>query len=177
MMKKIKIYILLWLFGVMIACLPTAIVRAENMPKSADLQAAIWRLSGWLIENENESGWRTLKFTPSKGLPEIELAMAFNEPLNPWPSELIVTFQAEDIGPPRFLTISDQAPFGGPNLKITGATGGASQNLPLEALEIFNNLNQKLEKAHLPLAPFHWQEESLAFEVAKTHILYGARFG
>ncbi|MDR1920391.1 MAG: phosphodiester glycosidase family protein [Candidatus Adiutrix sp.] len=186
MFHKIKIYILpLTAFTLMALSCPLSLRAgagnnaAADFSGNAELRQAIWRLAAWLPESEDEapSASRTLTINGAPGLPPFVVNMFFDESLSPWPSRLTITFQAEAVEPSLTLVISDQRPFGGPNLKLTGTPAGSAKESAAAVLEILKNLHARLEDVMPRLAPLVWQRRAEGLETAKTRLLYGARLG
>ncbi|MDR0881238.1 MAG: phosphodiester glycosidase family protein [Candidatus Adiutrix sp.] len=146
------------------------------------LRAAIWALAAFVPAGSGAAGDRELVVEGAGGLPPMTISLSFGEPLDPWPDRLRLTFQAENSSPPVFLTLTDQRPFGGPNLALDGLSGSSAarreaENPALLLTGLLTRLNDRLLAIRPKLGRVEWRENGPGFESARTHLLYGARLG
>lgn len=190
MFAKIKIYILLTLA---LLAFPRAVMAGEEEGSGAlsafsgndNLRREIWRLAAFMPPGlRGDGGQRTLVLNDISGLPPVTITMDFDEFLDPWPSRLEAVFVAEESDPPVFFTISDQRPFGGPNLQLKGQAPHDNTQpsklgtTPARTFEdLLSRLNQRLLAAKPLLGPIKWQDNGPGFQVTRTKLLYGARLG
>ncbi|MCL2029486.1 MAG: phosphodiester glycosidase family protein [Deltaproteobacteria bacterium] len=140
----------------------------EPADLSGRLNAALWRLAGFLPEEEGSH--RSLSVPGPDGLPAVTISLTFDQALDPWPESLSLTSRTDEGS----VTMTDRRPFGGPNLRLTGRDLGKK---PAETLTLaLENLWRRL-MARPRLASFTWQAAAPGFDWAGTKILYGARFG
>lgn len=194
MSSKIKIVIFPLLLAIMLAAVflakaPALRAGGEaggdllSFSGSPELRDALWKLAAFVPAGEVCGGSRTLEVSDIKGLPPVVISLTYGEPLDPWPSGLKLTFQAEAGKPPLFLTLSDRRPFGGPNIELDGPGAtlpGRNGDVPRPLslmLDLLTNLNARLLAARPRLSHVNWAEEAPGFESARAKLLYGARLG
>lgn len=172
--------------GLLLILLVPSAVQADDLltgfSGNSRLSEAIWRLGAFVPSGPSESISRSTTIDGVKGLPPVTITMVFDEPLNPWPGSLKLTFMAESSSPPAYITISDSRPFGGPNLRFSRSTAGGTEVKKVEAsekdyLDILDRLNERLLSSRSRLSAIKWQENESGFEVARSRLLYGARLG
>ncbi|MDL2226854.1 phosphodiester glycosidase family protein [Deltaproteobacteria bacterium OttesenSCG-928-M10] len=145
-----------------------------------ELREAIWRLGAFVPAAPAGQTSRSITIDGVRDLPPVTIILNYDEPLNPWPGSLSLRFVAEASEPPAYITIEDQRPFGGPNLKISGRKdlGERGREEPARIyLDLLERLNDRLLKSRPRLGRLNWQESCPGFEAARTELLYGARFG
>lgn len=187
MFAKIKIFILLAGLPVLLLFFPVDRANADgggglaNFSGNERLREAVWKLGAFVPAVKN-GGERVLAADGAGGLPPVTISLTFGEPLDPWPVKLKLTFQAENSSPPTYLTLTDERPFGGPNIRLSGLSHQKSaqpetENPSVMLTDLLTRLNDRLLKIRPRLEPVAWRENAPGFEVARTRLLYGARLG
>lgn len=188
MSTKIKIYILAAGILVFMSLLGSIEAEADerggaraDFSGNERLREAVWKLAAFVPAGKN-GGERTLVVDGVGGLPPSTISLTFGEPLDPWPVKLRLSFRAEDSSPPTFLTLTDERPFGGPNIRLTGLDPPkASQRDAADPAtlltDLLTRLNIRLLKVQPRLGPVTWRENAPGFEAGRARLLYGARLG
>jgi len=188
MFTKIKIYILLAGLPVLLSFFPGSLAGAErsggglaDFSGNERLREAIWQLAAFVPAAKN-GGERILAAEGAGGLPPVTISLGFGEPLDPWPVKLKLTFLAENFSPPTYLTMTDERPFGGPNIRLSGLAPQESsrreaENPSVMLTNLLTRLNARLLNIRPRLEPVAWREKAPGFDLARTRLLYGARLG
>lgn len=184
MFKQIKIKIFSGLLSLAAAFLsvPAAWGQGDGYfaEGAAPLKEAVWQLGAFVPATEGQPySLRTLRLTDVPGLQPTAITLKFDAPLDPWPAEISLSFQAESGEPPLIFTMSDRRPFGGPNITLSGLSpqeyaGETPSDIFLEILE---RVNQRLLAGRPTLAPMEWTEQAEGLETAEGQLLYGVRQG
>lgn len=150
------------------------------VPGAERLRAAVWQLGAFVPATEGEPySVRRLAVNDVPGLQPAEITLKFDEPLNPWPAEIIISLQAEAGDPALFFTLSDRRPFGGQGVTLGGLPpeGHPGESPPELFLKILERVNLRLSGGLPTMTPVEWREEAEGLSAAEGRLLYGARQG
>ncbi|UQZ89873.1 hypothetical protein C4J81_11880 [Deltaproteobacteria bacterium Smac51] len=184
MFTKIKINILSALLSLAATLMSVPAVWGEGeayfVGAGERLKSAVWQLGAFVPAASNQAySSRSIQVDGVAGLPPTSITLTFDEPLDPWPMEIKVSFLAESGEPPIIFTMTDSRPFGGPNIKLSGAPPSEyGREEPSELfLEILERLGERLLAGWPVMEPIVWTERAEGLEAARTRLLYGARLG
>ena len=180
--QKIRIVVLLLLLAVCVAVLiDKRRVESALVSGGSDISAAVWPLLAFLppgdLEPANRS--RTQEAVLKSGL-SLKAEFEFAEDNNPWPSQITLTYYADEPDKKhRLITISP--PFVNGKAKVELVDGGrekkADSKLIREISRDLQEMNSVLTDRRPILSPFGWQDLEGGFQTATVYMRYGPRLG
>lgn len=148
--------------------------------RADQLRAAVWQLGALVPPAPNQPyAVRSLFVEDVPGLQPTTIILGFDEPLDPWPTEITLKIQAESGQPPLIFTMGDKRPFGGPNLRFSGLSpeGYTGEAPPELFLKILTRVNERLLAGRPTVEPPRWESRGEGLEAARANLLYGVRQG
>lgn len=180
---KIRIAVLLIILGVCIVVLMDK-RRTESalVSQGSDIAASIWPLLAFLPPGDFEpaNSPRTQEVTLKSGL-SLKAEFEFGEEMNPWPSLISLTYQADKPGDKKHRLVTINPPFvkGEPKVEFMNKSGAkeADAKLKGEINRDLQEMNSILSAKRPGLSPFDWQEMEGGFQTATAYMRYGPRLG